>query len=308
MPLYTRPHRPNAEPVVRRAALFLLVLASCQRRDAPDGRTAVELPGREAWSLATHPSLPVDGDRLAAMTHRALAATGRFAPLPADSPPGGALAARAAVSVVDARVAPVPGGRVEARVRVRLEFRPALADEGSRLVLEADGNSNDSADLAPAAAAEAALRAVLVALVARLDIASHTDEQLVEDLRSPDKARSNAALEQLAGRRHPAAVSPLLAVLRSGDAEVASRALSALVVLDDPRTARAIVEEAERREFPFFLEALYALGAIGGEDSEAYLFTVESGHADVRARTAAGEALEQARVRARSPRRTGEAR
>lgn len=119
------------------------------------------------------------------------------------------------------------------------------------------------------------------------------DDSIVDPERAPDHG-----LERLVIRRDPAAFEPLLRQLHEGETEQSLAALSALVAYDDQRAVQPIIDESERRDFAFFLEALYALGSLGGEQAEAYLETIRSGHADPRARAAAGEALVLAGKRA----------
>lgn len=285
--------------------LAVLLLVACQRRDgAIDERTPVSLGSNAEWTYATHPSVPLAPDELRDLTRRALEATGRMAAVSPAPGEDSALSAHVLVRLLGADVLSEPtlepghAPVVAVHARLRLEFRPPLSDESQTVVVVAGGNARGTASSAARSAVETALGRALEQVVAVVQGRTKSDDELVADLAGADTARAQTALEQLASRRHLAAFVPLVQQLRADDADGALRALGSLVVLEDPRGVRPIIEEAERRDLAFLLQAVYALGSLGGEEAEAYLFTVDSGHPDARVRSAAGEALEIARRRA----------
>jgi hypothetical protein len=268
-----------------------LTLAACQRRESVDVRAPLFLGSEEEWSFSTHPELSLSPEQLRSLTARLFESTGRFLIVSSATASD---AARCNVRILSVDSQAVPDAAPEqatVQVRVRLEYLQHTGEDLNPLLATATATSRGVRDQAGAAATETALARAVQQISFELQASSKTDDELVADLHSPESFRSAAALEHLAARRHPAAFAPLIKQLQQDDAEVSLRALSALVSYDDPRAVRSIVDEAERRDFPFFIEALYALGSIGGEDAEAYLFTVQSGHADPRAQATATEAL-----------------
>lgn len=111
------------------------------------------------------------------------------------------------------------------------------------------------------------------------------------------------AADAAAHRRLAAAVEPLMARVRDEDEspDVRIHAVGALVALGDPRAASAIIDATRRKNAPYLVQMVFALGALGGRKAEAYLFTVQSGHPSPQVREAARQALEELeKKRARS--------
>ena len=293
---------------VRVLTLAMIITACQQRRDGIDERVPFLLGAEEEWAFSTHPSVPLAATDLRELTGKAMLATGRFAPsTEAESTNGSpALAARVSAQIVSADSTPVssaPADGVVLQVRVRFQLIPALGDEAEAFIAVATGSGRGAAQDAARAAVSAALgRAIDQVTMAQRGRAK-SDEELVSELRSADPLRAQAASESLAGRRNQAAFTPLVSQLRGDDLDAAQRALSSLVTLDDPRAVGPIIQEAEHRDLPFTIEALYAVGSIGGEEAEGYLFTLTS-DSDARVRAAATEALALARRRATATRRT----
>lgn len=147
-----------------------------------------------------------------------------------------------------------------------------------------------------------ALDQALSQLVASADLmlTAHqkTDKELEKDLKSKDSRVSEFAIRALAERRNPIVVDALLEKLRSNDGIEVRRAIGALVELREKRAVPVMIELARNRDASFLREIVYALGAIGGEEAEAYLFTVASGHDQPEVQAAAEQAMAELRARA----------
>jgi ribosomal protein S9 len=264
-----------------------ITFAACQRREAVELRTPLHLGSNEEWSFATHPELSLSAEQLRTMTSNVFLATGLFVASPTSN-----ASSRGILHVMSVELQPTgAANEVHAQVRVRVEYIPAGGDENNTIIAVASGTSRGARDASTALACETAITRAVQQITSELQGGLKTTDNLVADLSSTDSSRVSVALDRLAAKRHAAAFEPLIRQLRENDPDVALKALSALVIYNDQRAVRPIIEEAERRDFSFQLEALYALGSIGGEEAEAYLFMIERGHADRRAQVAASEAL-----------------
>lgn len=281
---------PRARQLVSLAAVLLLAPAACSRRERIDERTWVVLPSDESWTLSTHPAVAVDGAGLRDRLRRALERTGRFRVASERLSERDRRLSAAATLALTA----VEEHDGEHRLSVRLGFLPPLEGAERELVVDADARGALSGE----GLLDPALELAVGRLVVRLDLRRLSDEEVVRALHDGGTL-AEAALDELAARRHPAAFAGLVERLTMGDVDRARSALSALVVINDRRAVRPIIEQTRERGPDFLVEALFALGALGGEDAEAFLSLLDGGHYDPRVRRAATEALEL------SARRTG---
>jgi HEAT repeat protein len=96
---------------------------------------------------------------------------------------------------------------------------------------------------------------------------------------------------ELAERRLPEAVAPLIERLQDPDPGIARLAVGALIAIGDRRAVPPLIELTRKRPGEFVSQVVYALGELGGEEAEGFLFTLESGHPDATVRKAAAQAL-----------------
>jgi len=89
----------------------------------------------------------------------------------------------------------------------------------------------------------------------------------------------------------------LLKRLESEDLGVLRRTIGLLVELKDPAAVSAIIEASRAKNPVVQREIVFALSAIGGDDAEAYLDVVASGHDDPLVRSSAEKALAELRDR-----------
>jgi hypothetical protein len=271
--------------------LFLVAWSCAPRREVADTRTPFVLGDPTDWTYATHPAIPLSGADLRSLTAEAMQATGRF--MPASGETTTATAARVSVRLISAAAG--QDGHMD--VQVRFEIVPPLESDSDAVVVVAAGTGGGG----PAAARTAvssALSSAIASATAEVRGHARSNAELVADLRA-NPASASQSLELLAARRQSAAFAPLIERLHGTDPEVAQHALAFLVSLDDARAVRPIIEEAERRSPAFKVEAVYALGSLGGEDAVGYLESL-AGEPDPRIRDAASEALVVARGRTRT--------
>ena len=126
--------------------------------------------------------------------------------------------------------------------------------------------------------------------------------------RGPSMPRSRSAaqqlrahgLDRLVAAKDPHAGPLLVGLLERAaepDADEATQALGlraagGVVLLRERRAVLPLIALGLRREPAFVVQIVYAVGALGGPQAEAYLVTLASGHAHHEVRAAAREALE----------------
>jgi hypothetical protein len=142
-----------------------------------------------------------------------------------------------------------------------------------------------------------ALAEVVAQGAALIELTPLRDAQVEGALAGGTPARREAAVVLLARRGRPAALEPLLERLKARDQNDVRRAMGLLVELKDPRAVPALIDVAERRNALVLREVIFALGAIGGDEAEAYLYTVSQGHDDALIRASAQQALDDLKQR-----------
>ena len=122
-------------------------------------------------------------------------------------------------------------------------------------------------------------------------------EVLVRALGSNDSAEREAALQILTVRKHSAVFHVWAERLKESNPLTVRRAIGALVELGDVRAAPLVIEASRARDEVFQREVVFAIGAIGGDEAEAYLYTVAQGHESALLRKSADLALSELRTR-----------
>lgn len=120
---------------------------------------------------------------------------------------------------------------------------------------------------------------------------------LREKLNDGDPAVKNAAVRLLVRKHDAAALPVLLARLASEDLDVLRSVVGQLVELRAPESVNPLIEAANLKGPVFEREVVFAVSAIGGDDAEAYLDLVSSGHDDPLIRASAEQALIELRAR-----------
>ena len=148
-------------------------------------------------------------------------------------------------------------------------------------------------------AVEAVLDEIAAEAGALVRASNQKDAELEKALTSPEARTRLFAMKVLADRKNPAAVPPLLEQLKSDDLDVVRSAIGALVELKDPRAVPAMIDASHARDNLFQREVVFALGAIGGEEAQAYLFTMAQGHDEPVIRASAQQALDELKAKAK---------
>jgi hypothetical protein len=151
------------------------------------------------------------------------------------------------------------------------------------------------------AAALRALRSALHETVSMADLQlaaiGKSDRQLIKDLNETNPRIRDAAIRVLSDRKNPAVRGALVEKLKGSDVDGVRRAIGGLVALHDVQAVPPLIELARGKDPSFLREILFALGAIGGEEAQAYLFTVSQGHDDPEIRQVAEQALQELQSR-----------
>jgi hypothetical protein len=279
------------------AALALVLLGACSRAEKPvvskveiDTFEGREIVGWEAGQLV---------GRLEAALGRA-----GFTVLADDAPPPkGARPWRVAVA---ARIdEPDPQAEAPGSAMVVLAFKQK--GDPDRFEVEA-GEQTKAASNEIEAVQAAAVKALDLSLAeaaaegrATIDLAKVSDEVLVPKVKDADAAVRSAAVRLLARRRNPAALAPLLERLSSDDLTVLRRTIGLLVELKDPSAVPPIIEASRARNPTVQREIVFALAAIGGDEAEAYLDVVATGHDDELIKASAQKALSELRQKKSAP-------
>lgn len=124
-----------------------------------------------------------------------------------------------------------------------------------------------------------------------------SESTLVGKLKDSDPAVSDAAVRLLVGHQNKAALPVLLERLKSEDLDTLRGVISLLVELRAPQSVNPLVEAANQRGVVFEREVVFAVGAIGGDDAEAYLDLVATGHDDPLLKASAAQALLELRAK-----------
>lgn len=143
---------------------------------------------------------------------------------------------------------------------------------------------------------ESLVRGALPGLVQRavrqLEASRKAPDALVQDLAGTPEARE-AALRILVERRDPRAFRAVAEELEGTEPLALRRAIGLAVELGDRRAVPLLITLAQDRSDGALQEVLYALGILGGEEAQAYLFTLSSGHDSAAVRAIADEALRE---------------
>jgi hypothetical protein len=128
-----------------------------------------------------------------------------------------------------------------------------------------------------------------------------TPAALAKTLASGDPAEKAAAVRLLVRVQDEAALPALVERLKSDDVDELREVMGLLVELRSVRAVNPLVEAARQRGPLFEREVIFAVGAIGGSDAEAYLDLIATGHDDPVLRASAEQALAELRARRPGP-------
>jgi hypothetical protein len=275
------------------------LLGACKRKPQAELVFSTRIQVVEA-TLAGNPDLGMDEAAFATEVGEALERTGRLRPLTpeeqAEKVPGAPeqpFLVRAEVESAHAGAGP----QLEAELTVALELQRASAKLRDRFRGRGSGRASyaagdpDARAQALREALERALDQAAAGALVQLDARAKTEPALVADLTHPEVRVREAAILQLAERKSRDAVPALVERLQDPDPTIVHRAIGALIAIGDRRAVNPFIELTRKRPGEFVSQLVYALGELGGEEAEGFLFTVETGHPDEAVRKAATQAL-----------------
>jgi HEAT repeat protein len=211
------------------------------------------------------------------------------------------------VLAADIRGPAGPGDPSGVLVRAILQLREVGSDEAFEVQTSAarplEGEGVEGVAKASRRGVELALRQAVRQGHATIELAPCDDKALISKLSGGEGAPRDAAIELLASRRNEAALEPLLARLETDDLSIVRRTTGWLIELRSPASVKALIEVSRIRNVEVQRELVFAIGAVGGDEAEAYLDVVASGHDDTVIRASAAQALEELRRRAPSKKR-----
>jgi len=217
-----------------------------------------------------------------------------------DTPPSEVKPWRVSVAVAISE--PALDEKPKGEVQAVLSLRQKGTDEAFevRSHEERPSRSNDVEDIqrATVEALDLALASVANEAGATISLMHAKDADLLDAAKSKDAARRDAAVRVLVRRHNPAALPLLLERLKTEDPLELRRVMGLLVELGDQRAVPKIIDASRGTNDMFQREVVFAVGAIGGLEAEAYLDTVASGHDDPLVRASARQALEELKARA----------
>jgi HEAT repeat protein len=159
------------------------------------------------------------------------------------------------------------------------------------------GNDVEALQSAAREALDAALGEAVREARALIDLNPLQDDEVAHKLSSSDDAVRRAAVRLLARRHDARALKPLVARLETDDLTQIRETMGLLIELGNPDAVPALINASRARDNVVQREIVFALGAIGGEEAEAYLDAVASGHDDPFVRASAEQALSELKDR-----------
>lgn len=167
----------------------------------------------------------------------------------------------------------------------------------ARAEAPASGESLDERQEAARRALSLALGQLVESAHLLLGRAGKSDPELRKELSSENPRARDLALRLLAERRDPAVIGALIQKLNGEELDQVRWAIGALVELKAQRAVPALIDLGRNQDPGFLRETIFALSEIGGEEAEAYLYTVAQGHDLPPIRSAAEQALDELRAR-----------
>ncbi|MBL8936660.1 MAG: HEAT repeat domain-containing protein [Archangium sp.] len=192
--------------------------------------------------------------------------------------------------------AELPGSAIVA-LSLRQKGAPDLLEVEASEQTKAESNQIEAVQAAAVKALDLCLAQVAAEARASIELEKLTDDAIAKRVDDREPGVQAAAVRILARRHHPAALPALLKRLESDDLGVLRRTVGLLVELKDPAAVPAIIEASRAKNPVVQREIVFALSAIGGDDAEAYLDVVASGHDDPLVRSSAEKALAELRDR-----------
>ncbi|MCC6332362.1 MAG: HEAT repeat domain-containing protein [Myxococcales bacterium] len=184
-----------------------------------------------------------------------------------------------------------PASTVEVLLQVRQKGTLESFELRTRRTTAPVGNDVEAIQSSAREALDAALGQAVREARALIDLTALKDEQVAQQLTSSDDAVKSAAVRLLARRHDARALAPLLGRLETDDLTQIRETMGLLIELGNPDAVPALINASRAKDNVVQREIVFALGAIGGDEAEAYLDAVATGHDDPLVRASAEQAL-----------------
>jgi hypothetical protein len=258
-------------------------------------------------SVASAPALGLGANGFRDAVRSALEQQGTIFLQAGQKPPAETTPFRLHAELESARLLDIPlgdgGVGLEAQVDLGLEATRTGSEETLKLLGAATGKAmappapdHEGQSAAIHLAFTRAVDRAAAALVRGAQAVDTSSDVLRAQLSAPDAGMREAAADVLVDRHDASAIPVLEAELADDDDHIKLKAIGELVELRARSAVPRLIDLAQTSDPRlgtdprFQMQIIYALGAIGGAESEAYLYTIASGHPDEMVRNAAREA------------------
>jgi hypothetical protein len=190
-----------------------------------------------------------------------------------------------------------PTSTIQVVLDLRQKGQMEAFEVRARRTAALSGNDVEAIQAAAREALDAALGEVVREAKALIELAALKDDAVAAQLTSSDESVQRAAVRVLARRKDARALKPLLARLETDDLTQVRETMGLLIELGNPEAVPALINASRARDNVVQREIVFALGAIGGDEAEAYLDVVATGHDDPFVRASAEQALKELKDR-----------
>lgn len=278
---------------VRRLGLIALALAlgscACSKRARPVV-SSVEVDAFEGTDVVSMTSEQLE----ARLTERLEAS--RFVLLAPGKPvPEGASPwiVKIAAGLSEPEVDAEPSSTVQVVLHLRQKGAMETWEVKARRTTAQAANDVEAVQAAAREALDAALAEAVREAHALIDLSDQKDDAVAARLADSDEAVTRAAVRILARRHDGRALAPLVARLETDDLTQIRETMGLLIELGDPASVPALINASRAKDNVVQREIVFALGAIGGDEAQAYLDVVATGHDDPFVRASAEQALQE---------------
>ncbi|MEW5737507.1 MAG: HEAT repeat domain-containing protein [Myxococcota bacterium] len=202
-----------------------------------------------------------------------------------------------AAGLTEPEVDAEPSSTVEVLLQLRQKGSVDSFEIRARRTTAQVGNDVEAIQAAAREALDAALGEAVREARAIIDLTPLKDDGVAQKLASSDDSVQRAAVRLLARRHDARALPPLLARLETEDLTQIRETMGLLIELGNPDAVPALINASRAKDNVVQREIVFALGAIGGEEAEAYLDAVATGHDDPFVRASAEQALSELKDR-----------
>jgi len=190
-----------------------------------------------------------------------------------------------------------PSSTVQVVLDLRQKGEREAFEVRARREAALSGNDVEAIQASAREALDSALGEVVREAKAIIELTPRKDDEVAAQLSTSDQSAQRAAVVILARRKDARALKPLVARLETDDLTQIRETMGLLIELGHPDAVPALINASRAKDNVVQREIVFALGAIGGDEAEAYLDAVASGHDDPFVRASAEQALKELKDR-----------